>query len=798
MRTFILSFLSILFCFPLQHLRAQAILVNKGVTIALSPGALLKVQNSGISNEDSIINHGRIDVDNTIYNRNGSLFYTDDATIIGDSLRNNGYFAAEDSVLVANGVINHDTLYNATANGLFILGTGEFRNTINGVVINTDTAGMETQGTFSSDWLNRGQLFNANHALLDVQTNLINDPNAILLNDGATIQANIINNADTLSNVNGGYISTTVRFENLSNGTFINDASNDTLLSNGDINNDGLFLNDGSAFALTGINNNAGGEIGNNGSMVTDGDLSNDAYLQNDGQVLVNGLSNTTDTLINNGFFNLQDNFTNSILGYVLNTDTMVFAQDFTNNGRYDHNTGVLGYIGTGPGARTLDLRGDSVYNLFLDGDGLVSLPAIGIDTLRILNNLSLQDAYLISQGLVLVDSGATIIGGNSNSYVKGGLMRRDSGMLLYPIGDPGLDNFYRPIRIDSLQLTSAGRASTILFDVNKSPGTLIYDANTLGSVSNTRVWEGTLIAGEFSPTDVTVGFGGDGVHGDGVTDLNRVVVAQAPSLAGDFVSLGNDSTTGVTSTGNPLAPTGSVTSRWTASSNVIALGAADNVLVSAHAFLEGASDAAGTTMDTLPKTQLSNFEYGGAAPINMYEGYSVPDSAVDVVRIILRSGAAFPGTDEALAPAWLLKDGSMVDFYTGTKPYISVHGGVNNSTPYWVKVEHRNSLSMVNNSSATYGNYDPSPVDLTDPANIYSVGYKLKGTTAVMIGGNANNSNQAIDALDYIRVGIENVSMTPGYILENVVIDGAGVVNALDFNLTSENNDIGYFSTAD
>jgi hypothetical protein len=142
---------------------------------------------------------------------------------------------------------------------------------------------------------------------------------------------------------------------------------------------------------------------------------------------------------------------------------------------------------------------------------------------------------------------------------------------------------------------------------------------------------------------------------------------------------------------------------------------------------------------------------------------------------------------------AWLLDDGTLVDFFTGTglPVFCSVPSG-----NYFVVVETRGHLPVMT-ATAVPLNASPVQVDLTSAANVYggSAGMKQSGGVDLVPAGNvvdrpvSAEPSYAINALDFYYIYVVSTN-NPSGVYHPCDLNFDGDVNALDYNLGSVNND--------
>jgi hypothetical protein len=183
---------------------------------------------------------------------------------------------------------------------------------------------------------------------------------------------------------------------------------------------------------------------------------------------------------------------------------------------------------------------------------------------------------------------------------------------------------------------------------------------------------------------------------------------------------------------------------------------------LSLKVFLEGPYIGGGQMQASLTP-YLSAFEHGPAASPDarvgkMRPGYTVPAQAIDVITVELRAFAA-KATTLATAFAWLMQDGSVLDFETGLKPYLTF-GNLPLSEGGWhVVVKHRNHLSVMSSSAMPITLVATEPgrtaaqgfADLSVVTNIYGAGFTMwTASPVLMIAGNADNSDQRMTEQDF------------------------------------------------
>lgn len=206
---------------------------------------------------------------------------------------------------------------------------------------------------------------------------------------------------------------------------------------------------------------------------------------------------------------------------------------------------------------------------------------------------------------------------------------------------------------------------------------------------------------------------------------------------------------------------------------------------------------------------------YEGAT---MLSGYTVPTNAVDIIKISLRTGtdvnvvAGDVNSTVYSTYAWLLNDGSIIDFYTGTDPYVHIPSVVPNNV--YVVVEHRNHLGIMSGNTITLSSVIPTTIvaDLSVMTNIwgpFAIGNNVhpdfpSQKISYMIAGDAlKDSNFETNATDLFVVqlafqvncsGVLN-SYTDCIDGQSADINLDGKVDVGDFDLMGMQNDFLWFT---
>jgi hypothetical protein len=225
----------------------------------------------------------------------------------------------------------------------------------------------------------------------------------------------------------------------------------------------------------------------------------------------------------------------------------------------------------------------------------------------------------------------------------------------------------------------------------------------------------------------------------------------------------------------------------------------------SANVLLMGADPDEDGTMSNSLGSLLSIFENGNGGDsdsygqIEMIFSQTVPANAVDVVKIELRTAPNAAPT--ASGYAWLLTDGSIVDFQSGSGE-VNICGAP--AGDYFIVVKHRNHLPIISEVAVTLTTSPfGSPYDMTLSTNLGNQAsgafYEPGNGFSYMWMGNAYDDPALSDvgevnASDFIVVSLANdVNPSGVYAPEDLNLDGD--VNADDFTAVQLGNDNLYYT---
>jgi len=151
---------------------------------------------------------------------------------------------------------------------------------------------------------------------------------------------------------------------------------------------------------------------------------------------------------------------------------------------------------------------------------------------------------------------------------------------------------------------------------------------------------------------------------------------------------------------------------------------------------------------------------------------------------------------------AWLMSDGTIRDFRTGSNSYVTFAKlGETVGNVYYPVLYHRNHIPVMLNSPIQLKHSAPVLADFTDYNNIEGGGaYYFGADRAALWMGNAYDDialsdEFEVNASDFLIVSIANDNNPSAvYINEDINLDG--IVNADDFTAVQQANDNLYSTT--
>ncbi len=612
---------------------------------------------------------------------------------------------------------------------------------------------------------------------VNAQVSISNGAN-IFLSSGATFATDmgVTLNGNAVIENNGAFEAASMSLNNSS--TFTNNTGASFDLSNT------LKLNNTSQFA-----NNTGATSLVADSTIISSTLANTADFGSRYFDILNG-----GTLQNGGALQIQNALiASAVATFVTNTGALEFVGN-DNNKRLNTDA-----IGPNLSVRKMTFdAGDSTNIINLESVVLVSDTA-DFNSGRVRYANSTTDSLVILGGALVT---ADTVGGGGDGIMTDVLYRypgAPGARVFFPVGD--LSGKFRPFWIDSAVYPGAAPKIGVEYLGNRN----VSSTNALGynSVFNQNSWGLGVLSDSLSPSIVEAQFAG------AEASLTESVVAEGFNLNGAdtlFYNLGNG---GITS----IASGGRVQSLLPAQGNsVLVIGQSTEVKLRVTAILEGAVTGALMTNDLFNSGQLVSKQFiaGQPASVNrnkMVKNQIVPDEgavvAVDSIMLILIDNInPAPANFIDTARAWLMTDGTIRDFLTGTQNY-AIFDNAQIGTNYYVILSHRNHLKVRGSSIVNFSNnVTPEFIDLTDPTEIYGGGgiRIIAPSTAVIVGGNSNE-DMVVNAFDYNQVGQSQNASDTGYRNTNILFNSssdASDVNVNDFTRVQTNSNILYFSTAE
>ena len=218
--------------------------------------------------------------------------------------------------------------------------------------------------------------------------------------------------------------------------------------------------------------------------------------------------------------------------GDLVNHGVVSISGNWMNVDTYTPSNGLL--IFDGRDNQNISHNGGQVYQLSFEGEG----------NKVITSSIEVQDTLNFTEGrvvvpdgtLLLVQDGGTVTGGSDLSYVEGILHHQGTGLKYYPVGVNG--NF-RPAEL----INVSGTDPVVGIAVHQPHLNPVIPLQLL-AVSDTRYWQITHLNGVFDGSQIRLKAGPDENLGTEV-DLQDVVVSQADSVGGRFLSLGQSLFTG-------------------------------------------------------------------------------------------------------------------------------------------------------------------------------------------------------------------------------------------------------------
>ena len=554
-----------------------------------------------------------------------------------------------------------------------------------------------------------------------------------------------------------------------SNGQVINDRSHIHVKGGGILYVSGSFENRSSA-----TNDTARVVVENASSIITVGqDLTNNSGAIHliDGEIHVNNYKSQITNgdsalLINQRGKVFVSGGWNDVLGDYVDTVTSEFHLNGVVSQEFNENkTDLYRHVFFEGGGEKI-INGHLVTNKAQFINGIVKCDVI--DTFAIMNITDSKSNFY----------GSDVIGGSNASHVEGPLWIEGQTKIDFPIGIGGI---YRPLNFSAIPALVLIKAEVIQ-NITPNP------VGQLEQVFSDIAWSyATPDSLDFLGSSAQITFHQNDTIGKGLSP--NLVVAQGWQPKGDYVSLKN----GGTSFWPSNISLTTLLQPGQAQILAIGSGCASSKL-SLLVKLEGAYRGGAYEANALNTNELNRFEFGGAGYYNMLQGYAVPTSAVDLIKVYIREPTS-PYNYIDTAVAWAMNDGSIRDMLTGDDSYVEFcDAKIVNSNPYMVEVRHRNHVSIMTGTGSPYVANSNIPnvidaIDLTNPTNLYGLSPAQDiGGEMFMYKGNTFSvqNDQEVNSLDLIYMVNDVKKLSLGYLNTDVNLDGA--VDGLDYNSISSN----------
>jgi hypothetical protein len=516
------------------------------------------------------------------------------------------------------------------------------------------------------------------------------------------------------------------------------------------------------------FNNGCQLTVSTNGTLFTQGDLINkDSSLYNHGKVIVKG--NCV----------IQNKSTSRIITF--NGDSLIVYGDFRDSSLYGQNSGVLLLKGS---TQNISSTSHILANLAVAGGGNKNL----LSTAYVRFNLNLQSGYIIVPTTVNfgMDSTGTLSPSpiTTNSFVVGTFTRkRKTGTedsLFFPIGNSSTQ--YRPATLLGIATVTGKYPVYTMGTAVASP----KPGLEISSIFN-RVWG-------LASTDTTVAISNIKLYYQPAdvasTPAASLVVAQSKLINGTYNSIGEK--TGSSSY---------VVSEFKPSTLYYTLGASNKIYGNFKVFLEGPYRTGPGMATNLSVANLLQDSVSLRYP--MLGGYTAQGNFVDRIYFILQDPTTKNYVDTAYA--WVISDGHIRDYATGTKTYVTFAKALAN-TNYNIIVGHRNHLpassTPVMLSTTTFA-AGSSAYSYDFSKGVYGGGAKydaVNNNWVLYASDPYKSAKNQTDVVDLTAVGLDNNSalyrQASKYYYHDTDLNLDGVVNSSDYQIANDHNGKLYYST--
>lgn len=215
--------------------------------------------------------------------------------------------------------------------------------------------------------------------------------------------------------------------------------------------------------------------------------------------------------------------------GVIINNGNISVGGIWQNNATYQPGTGQLTLSSNLP--QVINHNDQSFTRLSIEGGGIKTFGAnIHIVNELVLNNGVMQSA---NNAYIVIEQGASIVGGSDNAYVDGKLYRAGSGLQEYPVGTSGM---YLPVTLTDIK----GNNPVVGVSAG-SPNPNLEVAGGLMAVSSDHYWEIDVLSGGYDGSPVILPVRNELF----LNSIQQAVVASTQAMDQPFQSRGAVATTG-------------------------------------------------------------------------------------------------------------------------------------------------------------------------------------------------------------------------------------------------------------
>lgn len=231
----------------------------------------------------------------------------------------------------------------------------------------------------------------------------------------------------------------------------------------------------------------------------------------------------------------VPDSLVNS--GTLVNDGDIRISGAWINTGTYNAGTGLINFNSNV--TQVINHNDQSMGRLTISGGGEKQFLA----NITIESELVLQNGILVSGNgaKIIFNTGATVSGGSSTSYVRGPVEHQGTGDWLFPIGD---NTSYLPVEITNVT-TATSKAEVSLHEL--AAGETLTGDIELAKLSSKRYWQVAMTGGNIDLSKIKLPL----MNEEDVTDdLSELVVAGSDDALTSYQSLGQSELAGTLTSG--------------------------------------------------------------------------------------------------------------------------------------------------------------------------------------------------------------------------------------------------------